>query len=118
MQDRSKVAPTSKKLDPSIPFDTIPACDRQTERQTQGQLVPRQRRPGKRVMAVVSVQDSGAVGPGFRWQPRRCQVTVLGKLFTPVCLCLPSSEMVADLRRVAKVTVGLAESNGRLPPGL
>jgi len=32
MQDRSKVAPTSKKLDPSIHFDTIPACDRQRDR--------------------------------------------------------------------------------------
>ena len=28
--------------------------------------------------------DSGAEGPGFKSQPRRCQVTVLGKLFTPI----------------------------------
>ena len=33
---------------------------------------------------VVSVLDSGAEGPGFKSQPRRCQVTVLGKLFTPI----------------------------------
>jgi len=33
---------------------------------------------------VVSVLDSGAEGPGFKSQPRRCPVTVLGKLFTPV----------------------------------
>jgi len=33
---------------------------------------------------VVSLLDSGAVGPGFKSQPRRCQVTVLGKLFTPI----------------------------------
>jgi len=33
---------------------------------------------------VVSVLDSGAVEPGFRSQPRRCRVTVLGKLFTPI----------------------------------
>ena len=33
---------------------------------------------------VVSVLDSGAVGPGFKSQPRRCLVTVLGKLFTPI----------------------------------
>jgi len=33
---------------------------------------------------VVSVPDSGAEGPGFKSQPRRCRVTVLGKLFTPV----------------------------------
>jgi len=33
---------------------------------------------------VVSVLDSGAEGPGFKSQPRCCQVTVLGKLFTPI----------------------------------
>ena len=33
---------------------------------------------------VVSVLDSGAVGPGVKSQPRSCRVTVLGKLFTPV----------------------------------
>jgi len=33
---------------------------------------------------VVSVQDSGAEGPGFKSQPRHCRVTVLGKLFTPI----------------------------------
>ena len=33
---------------------------------------------------VVSVLDSGAEGPGFKAQPRRCRVTVLGKLFTPI----------------------------------
>jgi len=32
---------------------------------------------------VVSGLDSGAVGSGFKSQPLRCQVTVLGKLFTP-----------------------------------
>jgi len=34
---------------------------------------------------VVSVLDSDAVGPGLKSsQPRRCRVTVLGKLFTPI----------------------------------
>ena len=33
---------------------------------------------------VVSVLDSGAVEPGLKSQPRRCRVTVLGKLFTPI----------------------------------
>ena len=33
---------------------------------------------------VVSVLDSGAEGPGFKSQPRRCRVTVSGKLFTPI----------------------------------
>ena len=31
-----------------------------------------------------TVLDSGAEGPGFKSQPRRCRVTVLGKLFTPI----------------------------------
>ena len=33
---------------------------------------------------VISVLDLGAEGPGFKSQPRRCRVTVLGKLFTPI----------------------------------
>ena len=33
---------------------------------------------------VVSVLDSGAEGPRFKSQSRRCRVTVLGKLFTPI----------------------------------
>ena len=33
---------------------------------------------------VVSVLDSGSVGPVFKSQLRRCRVTVLGKLFTPI----------------------------------
>ena len=33
---------------------------------------------------VVSVLDSGAEGPGFKSQSRRCRATVLGKLFTPI----------------------------------
>ena len=33
---------------------------------------------------VVSVLDSGAEGPRLKSQSRRCRVTVLGKLFTPI----------------------------------
>ena len=33
---------------------------------------------------VVSVLDSGAEEPGFKSQSRRCRVTVLGKLLTPI----------------------------------
>ena len=33
---------------------------------------------------VVSVLDSGAEGPGFKSQSRRCRVIVLGKLFTHI----------------------------------
>ena len=36
------------------------------------------------VARVVSVLDSGAEGPGFKSQLRRCRITVLGKLFTPI----------------------------------
>jgi len=35
---------------------------------------------------VVSVLDSGAVWPGCESQPRRCRLTVIGKLFTPIVL--------------------------------
>jgi len=33
---------------------------------------------------VVSVLDSGAERPGYKSLPRRCRVTVLGKLVTPI----------------------------------
>ena len=33
---------------------------------------------------LVSVLDLSAEGPGLKSQPRRCRVTVLGKLFTPI----------------------------------
>jgi len=70
---------------------------------------------------VVSVLDSGAEGPGFKSQSRRCRVTVLGKLFTPIVPCASvyqAAKLVADLLRLARVTAGLAEGNGSLPPGL
>jgi len=68
---------------------------------------------------VVSVLDSGAEGPGFKSQPRRCRVTVLGKLFTPIVpLFTKQQNRVAAHLRVAGVTAGLAVSNGSLPPGL
>ena len=64
---------------------------------------------------MVSVLDSGAEGPGFKSQSRRCLVTVLGKLFTPIVpLFTKQKKMVAALLRVARVTAGLAESNGSL----
>ena len=47
---------------------------------------------------MVSVLDSGAVGSGFKSQPRRCRVTVLGKLFTPVVplLTRPLEQSLVD----------------------
>jgi len=64
--------------------------------------------------------DSDTEGPGFKSQPQRCRVTVLGKLFTPIdrFSVHQAAKLVAALLRVARVTVGLAESNGSLPPGL
>jgi len=59
---------------------------------------------------VVSVLDSGAVGPAFKSQPRRCRVTVLGKLFTPI-VPLFTKQQNWSLLRVAVVTAGLVESN-------
>ena len=42
---------------------------------------------------VVSVLDSGAEGPGFKSQPRRCRVTVLGKLFIPIVPLLTEQQI-------------------------
>jgi len=69
---------------------------------------------------VVSVLDSGAVEPGFKSQSPRCWVTaVLGKLFTPIGASVhQAAKLVAALLRVARVTAGLAESNGSPLPGL
>ena len=37
------------------------------------------------LLTLIVARYSGAVyGPGFKSQPRRCRVTVLGKLFTPI----------------------------------
>jgi len=69
---------------------------------------------------VVCVLDSGTEGPGFKPQPRRCRVTIFGKLFTPIVTLFmhQAAKLVAALLRVAGVTAGLAESNGSLSPGL
>jgi len=64
------------------------------------------------------VLDSGAVGPGFKSQTRRCRVTVLGKLLTHCASVHQAAKLVAALLRVVGVTEGLAESNGSLPHGL
>jgi len=65
------------------------------------------------------VLDSGAEEPGFKSQARHCRVTVLHKLFAPIVpLFYQAANLVAALLSVARVTVGLAESNGSLPPGL
>ena len=64
--------------------------------------------------------DSGAAGPGFKSQPQRCQVTnsLRQTVHTHRASVHQAAKLVASLLRVAGVTVGLAESNGSLPPGL
>jgi len=67
---------------------------------------------------VVSVLDSGAVGPGFKSQPRRCRVTVFRQTVYTHCASVhQAAKLVAALLRVVGLTAGLAESNGSLPPG-
>ena len=64
---------------------------------------------------VVSVLDSGAEGPGFKSQPRRC----LRQTVHTHCACVhQAAKLLAALLTVAGVTAGLAESNGRVPPGV
>ena len=68
---------------------------------------------------VVSVLDSGAEGPGFKSQPRRCWGISLRQTVHPHRASVyQATNLVAALLRVARVTAGLAESNGSLPPGL
>jgi len=69
---------------------------------------------------VVSVLDSGAEGPGFKLQPRRCRVTSFLRqtVHTHCASVHQAAKLVATLLRVARVTAGLVETNGSLPPGL
>ena len=64
---------------------------------------------------VVSLLDSGAEGPGFKSQSRRCRVQTV---HTRCASVHQAAKLAAALLRVARVTAGLAESNGSLPPGL
>jgi len=66
---------------------------------------------------VVTVLDSGAEGPGFKSQSRRCRVTKQ-TVHTHCAYVYQAAKLVAVLLRVAGVTAGQAESNGSLPSGL
>ena len=60
-------------------------CVSLEQRRTALQVSPFHRVPlGRLGSQVVSMLDSGSVRPGFKSQSRRCRVTVLGKLFTPI----------------------------------
>jgi len=68
---------------------------------------------GSRV--VPSVLDSGAEGPRFKSQTRRC---LRQTVHTHCASVHQAAKLVAALLMVAGVTAGLAESNGSLPSGL
>ena len=65
---------------------------------------------------VVSVLDSGAEGPGFKSQPSGNSLRQT--VHTHRASVHQAAKLVAALLRVARVTAGLAESNGSVPPGL
>jgi len=67
---------------------------------------------------VVSVLDSGAEGPGFKSQPRRCAVSLRQTVHTHCASVHQAAKFVVALLRAVKVTAGLGESNDSLPPGL
>ena len=61
---------------------------------------------------VASVLDSDKEGPGFKLQPRRCWVSLRQTVHTHRASVHQTAKLVAALLRVARVTSGLAESNG------
>ena len=63
------------------------------------------------------MQDSGAEGPRFKSQPRRCN-SLRQTVHTHRASVHQAAKLVAALLRVAGVNAGLAKSNGSLPPGL
>jgi len=68
---------------------------------------------------VVSVLDSGAVGPGVQIAVTTLSGNGLRQAVHTLCASVhQAAKLVAALLRVARVTAGLAESNGSLPPGL
>ena len=85
-------------LPPTEIFRTMTGCSSYSSFKSLGWLGSR----------VVSVLDSGAEG----LRSNRSRDVVLGKLFTPIV------PLLTALLRVARITSGLAESNGSLAPGL
>jgi len=63
--------------------------------------------------------DSGSVGPGFKIAAAMLSGNSLTQTIqTDHASVHQAAKLVAALLRVARVTAGLAESNGSLPPGL
>ena len=67
------------------------------------------------VSVAISVLDLGAEGPGFKSQSRR---RFRQTVHTHCASVHQAAKLVAALLRVARITAGLVESNGSLPPGL
>jgi len=70
---------------------------------------------------VVRVLDSGAEGPGFKSQSRRCRMSdnsLRQTVHTHRASVHQAAKLVAAVFGVARVTAGMEESNGSLPPGL
>ena len=62
--------------------------------------------------------DSGAEGPGFKSEPRRCPVSIRQTVHTHCASVHQAAKLIAALLRVVGVTASLAESNGSLLLGL
>ena len=62
---------------------------------------------------MVSVLDSGAKGPGFKSQTRRCRVTVLGYLFTSIVPLFTAYRRVYDSRHLQAACCGGVRAAGR-----
>ena len=68
---------------------------------------------------VVSVLDSGAEGPGFKFAAATLSGNSLRQTVHTHCASVhQAAKLVAAPLRVVRVTAGLAESNGSLPPGI
>ena len=68
---------------------------------------------------VVSVLDSGGEGHGFKFAAATLSGNSLRQTVHTHCASVhQAAKLVAALLRVVRVTAGLAESNGSLPPGL
>ena len=65
-----------------------------------------------------SVLDSGAEGPGFKSQSTLSGNSLRQTVHTHRATVHQAAKLVAALLRVARVTAGLAESNGSLSLGL
>jgi len=69
------------------------------------------------VCRVVSVFDSGAVGPGSNSSRDAVGNSLRQTVHTHRASVHQAAKLVAALLRVAGITAGLVESNGGLPPG-